>query len=186
MNGQTTEKTQPGLIHIYYGGGKGKTTAAIGLACRAAGRGRKVVFCQFMKGSETGEIIALTKLGVVIIRSADDHGFRWDMDAGRQSAFGELQRHLLSDAARTVTNPEDGRRPDLIVLDESLDALGSGLISEEDLRALLNVRPAEMELVFTGRKAPEWLEEMAGYITEMKKKKHPWDSGICARDGVEY
>jgi cob(I)alamin adenosyltransferase len=175
-----------GLIHIYYGGGKGKTTAAIGLACRAAGRGRKVVFCQFMKGAKTGEIAALEKLGVTILRAPESHGFVFEMDAAQQSAFAELQRGLLAELTGAAGNPEDGRTPDLIVLDEALDALLSGLISEEALRAFVDGKAAETELVFTGRTAPGWLEDAAGYITEMKKKKHPFDSGIVAREGIEY
>jgi cob(I)alamin adenosyltransferase len=186
MSEQIAKKIQPGLIHIYGGGGKGKTTAAIGLACRAAGRGRKVVFCQFMKGSETGEISALEKLGVTIIRSPGAHGFLYQMSAEQQSVFESLQQSLFADVTSALTNPEDGQRPDLIVLDEALDALLTGLISEETFRAFVDAKPAETELVFTGRQAPGWLEERADYITEMTKKKHPWDSGIVARKGIEY
>jgi cob(I)alamin adenosyltransferase len=185
MSEQTT-KNRSGLIHIYGGGGKGKTTAAIGLACRAAGRGRKVVFCQFMKGSETGEISALEKLGVTIIRSPEAHGFLYKMNEAQQTAFENLQQRLLADVTNCLAEPEDGRRPDLIVLDESLDALLTGLISEEAFRAFVDAKPAETELVFTGRQAPGWLEERADYVTEMTKRKHPWDSGIAARKGIEY
>ncbi|MDR0875247.1 MAG: cob(I)yrinic acid a,c-diamide adenosyltransferase [Clostridiales Family XIII bacterium] len=186
MSEQTMKKKQEGLIHIYCGGGKGKTTAAIGLACRAAGRGRKVVFCQFMKGSETGEISALARLGVTIVRSPEAHGFLYQMDAERQAAFETLQQSLLADVTNAMAKPEDGCPPELIVMDEALDALLSGLISEEALRTFVDERPKETELVFTGRQAPVWLEELAGYITDMTKKKHPWDSGIVARKGIEY
>ena len=181
-----TKEVKQGLIHIYCGTGKGKTTAAVGLACRAAGRGKKVIFCQFMKGSVTGEIAALEKLGVGIIRAPESHGFLYKMNEKQKTAFGALQQKLYLEIFGFMDNPSDEQAPSLIVLDEVLDALSAGLITEEDIRKLLSAKPADTELVLTGRAAPVWLEEQAGYITEMKKIKHPWDEGIAAREGVEY
>ena len=175
-----------GLIHIYYGDGKGKTTAAVGLACRAAGRGRKVIFGQFMKGSETGEIAALGKLDVEIIRAPESRGFLFNMDEEQRAEYGKFQRELYDDILNAVAASTDGDAYALVVLDEVLDILSAGFISEEDIRKLISTKSAETELVLTGRAAPEWLENQADYITEMKKIKHPWDEGIAAREGVEY
>ena len=181
-----TEVVGKGLVHIYFGKGKGKTTAAVGLACRAAGRGRKVIFCQFMKGSATGEIAALNKLGVDIIRAPESRGFLFNMDEEQRASYGQLQRDLFAQVLDAVSDLPEESAYDLIVLDEVLDILSADFIGTAEIRSLLERKPVGAELVLTGREAPEWLEEKASYITEMKKAKHPWDEGIAAREGVEY
>ena len=171
-----------GLIHLYIGDGKGKTTAAAGLAARAAGSGRRVVFAQFLKGSRTGETASLEALGVMVVRSGQDHGFCWDMDMDRREACRAEQSRIFAEAKEAA----EAAPTALLALDEALDAMAEGLLDEEGLRGFLARKPEGLELALTGRDAPDWLKEMAGYITEMKKIKHPYDRGIPARESVEY
>jgi cob(I)alamin adenosyltransferase len=191
------------LIHLYVGGGKGKTTAAVGLSARAAGRGKRVVFTQFLKGSETGEVSSLEALGVRVIRMKQNLGFVWTMDdaekaqcriaqtrlledARAAAAFGPDARGDASESAEGVEGVEGIAPAGVIVLDEALDAVDVGMLEEESLRAFVEELPATAELVVTGRAAPDWLVEKADYITEMQKVKHPYDRGILARTGIEF
>jgi cob(I)alamin adenosyltransferase len=175
------QKTDSGLLHLYIGDGKGKTTAAVGLTVRAAGRGKKTLFAQFLKSGETGELASLGKLGTRIIRSARRFGFTFQMDDTEKDCCGAEQRRILAEIAGAVQ--EEGW--DLLVLDEVLDALNSGLIGEAAFRSFLEALPPEPEIAITGRNPPAWLMEQADYITEMKKRKHPFDRGIPARTGIE-
>jgi cob(I)alamin adenosyltransferase len=170
-----------GLLHVYTGDGKGKTTAAAGLAVRAAGRGKKVLFAQFLKSGETGELTPLARLGVRIIRSDRRFGFTFKMDGQEKASCGAEQRRLLEE----ITGAVHQESFDLLVLDEALDALNAGLFDEAVFRSLVETRPAGLELVITGRNPPDWLMEQADYVTEMKKRKHPFDRGIAARIGIE-
>ena len=175
-----------GLIHLYIGDGKGKTTAAAGLAARAAGCGRRVVFAQFLKGSRTGEAASLEALGIRVVRSGQDYGFCWDMDVDRREACHAEQSRIFAEARDAVFVRAGAAPADLLALDEALDALAEDLLDEEELRAFIAGKPEGLELVLTGRDAPEWLKEKAGYITEMKKVRHPYDKGILARESIEY
>jgi cob(I)alamin adenosyltransferase len=176
----TTENN--GIIHIYRGNGKGKTTAAVGLACRALGRGRAVLFVQFLKSRETGEVASLATLGAQILRCQEQFGFVAQMTEDERAACRELHRKLLSEARLAMQES----RPALIVLDEVLDAVSLGMLAEDDLRELIAAKPAECELVCTGHVTLPWLEEQAGYITEMQKHRHPYNSGVAAREGIEF
>jgi cob(I)alamin adenosyltransferase len=173
-----------GLIHIYIGDGKGKTTASVGLAVRAAGRRRKVVFAQFLKGRKTGEVPSLKKLGVQVIRSAKNKGFYCSMNEEQRKEFRDEQLRLLEEVREAVFNAP--APVDLLVLDESLDTCDLNIIDEESLREFIMQKPEGMELVLTGRSAPDWLLEMADYVSEMKKHKHPYDQGINGREAIEY
>ena len=172
-----------GLIHLYTGDGKGKTTAAIGLAARAAGTGMKVVFGQVLKGRATGEVASLEALDVKVIRSDKKMGFVWQMNDEQKEEFKTEQQRLFDEIRDTVvSDPETG----LLVIDEVLDALSLSLIDEQQIRDIIETKPVELEVVFTGRAAPEWLIEKADYVTEMKKIKHPYDKGVKARRAIEY
>lgn len=170
-----------GLIHLYMGSGKGKTTAAVGLCARAAGRGKKVIFAQFLKGMESGEILSLEKLGVIIIRSSVRFGWLSQMDELVKTSCGEAQRELLRETAAALGDATGA----LVVLDEVLDALNAGMIDAETLRDFIEHRGAETELVMTGRNPPPWLLEKADYVSDVQKVKHPFDRGIKAREGIE-
>lgn len=170
-----------GLIHLYTGDGKGKTTAAAGLAARAAGYGRRVVFTQFLKGRRSGETSSLEQLGIRVVRSDRDFGFVWDMDDEEKRAFRDEQMRLLEETRRIIAD-----KADLLALDEALGALETGLLDEQELSRFIAQKPEGLELVLTGRNAPEWLVEKADYVTEMKKIKHPFDLGVSARKSIEY
>ena len=153
-----------GLVQIYYGDGKGKTTAAFGLAFRCAGWGRRVVIAQFLKSSPCGELTAAERFPTLtVLRSKGIHKFTFQMN----------------DEEKAV---EDAR---LLVLDEVIDAL-RGFLPQEELCAFLDERPAGLEVVLTGHSLPEALERRADYITHMVKEKHPYDRGVTARREIEF
>jgi len=172
-----------GLIHVYMGDGKGKTTAAIGLAVRAAGYGQRVVFGQMLKGRRTGEIASLEALGVIVIRSEKEMGFIWEMDDERKEAFKQEQIRLFAEIREAAFG---GAETGLLVFDEALDVIKMGMLDEQSVRDLLEKKPEKPEMVFTGRSGPEWFLEKADYVTEMKKIKHPFDLGIKARKAIEF
>jgi len=172
-----------GLIHIYYGDSKGKTTASVGLAIRAIGHGKRVLFTQFLKGSETGEIPSLDKLGVHIIRSEKNMGFLWKMSSSKIKDFCKEQERIFSKVKEAIS----GDKPfDVLVLDEALDAMESKMLDENVIREFIINKPAKLEVILTGRSAPRWLKEKADYVTEMKKHKHPFDKGIDGRKAIEF
>jgi len=173
------------MIHVYTGNGKGKTTAAFGLATRAAGHGRQVLFAQFLKGGrgESGEILAghASTLKMTVIRFAEVHP-RFDPTVDREELarkvaadFEEVRQEILQDIY------------DLVVLDEVDNCVSQGLLSVEPLLDLLAEKPERLELVLTGRGADPKVIECADYVTEMKKIKHPAETeGTPARKGIEF
>jgi cob(I)alamin adenosyltransferase len=172
-----------GLVHLYTGDGKGKTTAAIGLAVRANGQGRRVVIAQFLKGRDSGELRGLAALaGVAVFRLSRDYGFVRAMDA---SALEQVRREHDAILSR-VENLVAAGDCDLLVLDEATAACRHGLLDSGRLLRLLDARPRHAEVVLTGRDAPAALAERADYITEMRKVKHPFDRGVPAREGIEW
>lgn len=172
-----------GLLHIYTGAGKGKTTAAAGLALRAAGQGIPVVFLQFLKGGPSGEVEALARLpGVTVLRGKAGEKFASAMTPEEREKTRALQDGSLRRAIQMAREGKCG----LLVLDEVTAALKHDLVDEGLLRQLLEEPPPGVELVFTGRDAPGWLLERGDYVTEMKKLRHPYDRGITARRGIEY
>ena len=167
-----------GLVQIYYGDGKGKTTAAFGLAFRCAGWGRRVVIAQFLKSSPCGELTAAERFPTLtVLRSKGIHKFTFQ----KKAVVAENCRTLLRQAAE-LARAEDAR---LLVLDEVIDAL-RGFLPQEELCAFLDERPAGLEVVLTGHSLPEALERRADYITHMVKEKHPYDRGVTARREIEF
>lgn len=172
-----------GLIHIYTGDGKGKSTAAFGLALRAAGCGRRVMIVQFFKGRDCGELHALRQLPqVTVLRLEQDPGFFKYMDEDTRQQVRARHDALLSTAAQAA---REGRC-ELLILDEVISAYNTGALDRELLLELVRTKPEGLELVLTGRNAPEELTAAAHYVTEMRKIKHPYDSGIPAREGIEF
>ena len=170
-----------GLIHIYCGNGKGKTTAATGLAVRAAGFGKRVVFCQFFKNGSSSELKSLEKLeNITILGCKKSYGLYCNMDEEeKQNAekdYGELLEKALFEAEKA----------DLLVLDEAVSSCNHKMISEERLLEFLGNKPENLEVVLTGRNPSERLLSLADYVTEMKKIKHPYDKGTPARKGIEF
>ena len=160
-----------GLVQIYYGDGKGKTTAAFGLAFRCAGWGRRVVIAQFLKSSPCGELTAAERFPTLtVLRSKGIHKFTFQMNDEEKAVVAENCRTLLRQAAE---------------LAEVIDAL-RGFLPQEELCAFLDERPAGLEVVLTGHSLPEALERRADYITHMVKEKHPYDRGVTARREIEF
>ncbi len=172
-----------GLIHLYTGDGKGKTTAAIGLAVRAAGAGMKVVFAQFMKGRDTSELKSLSSLeGVTIVRNDEDLGWFKKNDKEQADRYTQVHNNILDEIETFIMNGEC----DVLILDEVTYPYNYGIIDKERLQALIKDKPEELEIVLTGRNAPEFMTEAADYLTEMKCHKHPYQQGIQARYGIEF
>ena len=169
-----------GLVQIYTGNGKGKTTAAFGLAMRAAGRGLGVLIVQFLKPSDGyGEQVACNRMGnITLVSMGLDHFVsKKPSDADIEAAHKALRRseELICSG-----------RYDVAVLDESINAVRLGLITSQELIESLERRPDHVEIVLTGRGMTPDLEEYADLVTEMRLVKHPFDKGIGARKGMEY
>lgn len=171
-----------GLIHLYIGDGKGKTTAAIGLCVRAYGAGKKVLFTQFLKGRETSELTPLRSLGVDVLRTDSVTKFWNTMNESERRECSENCFNLLAYAADAM---RDGRY-DLVVLDEVLDVVNLGIFTQEQLCSAFEERAASVEIVCTGRNPGRKLTDMADYISEIQALKHPYTRGVSARLGIEY
>lgn len=173
------------MIHIYYGEGKGKTTAAAGLALREAGWGNAVLFVQFLKSTPSGEIIAMEGIGnITVLRDNAPWAFSWNMDEDERSLAGERVASLLQKADKEIS----GGQWDMVVLDEVLGAWACGFLSQSCLlETMASFREeGRPELVLTGRKPFPDALAMADYATEMRKEKHPYDNRAQARKGIEY
>lgn len=175
--------TDKGLLHIYTGEGKGKTTAAIGLAVRAAGWGTPVLFVQFFKEDSvpSGEKEFFKRAGIELIRSNCRHPIFTKGRTDEAAIKAAIRGTFEAVAARLATNA-----PGLLVLDEVMACIKGGWLAAEEIIAFLRDRPAGVEVVLTGRDAPVELVQLADYVTEMLKIKHPFDAGAVARKGVEY
>jgi len=173
-----------GLIHIYYGDGKGKTTAALGLALRASGCGKSVVIVQFLKDWKCGELSPLAVLpGITVLR-------------GKSS--GAVFLHEMSDedriASKTIHDEnlmkaldlQKCGQCDMMILDEAIDAYNLGVLDTALFDGLIDSKPEQLELVITGHNPDARLLTQADYVTEMVKRKHPYDAGVTARQGIEY
>ncbi len=173
-----------GYVQIYTGDGKGKTTAALGLGLRAVGRGLKVIMIQFLKGTATGELEAVKKLWprFDIIRFAETKKFFWKLT-------DEEKAQLKAKTQREIKKLDEFMKDNVchvLILDEIMAAVHSGLVSQEQVCRIIDRKPKEMELILTGRDVPETIAERADLITEMRLIKHYIDQGVPAREGIEY
>ena len=178
---------EKGLVQIYTGDGKGKTTAAFGLALRAAGQGNKVLIYQFLKppSLDIGERFAL-QLGAVRIR-VEALDVPWDMSKSfeDEKAVSKI-KGAISEALERIAQTAEKRFYDVLILDEIVFCLSKGLAKLEDVKNIIDRRHPSVEIVLTGRDATDELIELADLVTEMKNIRHPFDKGTAARRGIEY
>lgn len=166
------------MLHIYHGDGKGKTTAAMGLALRMAGRGKRVVIAQFLKCEDSGERFALARLdGVELLPLPDCLPFTFELTPEQL----ERERKRYADMLVRLEDMRD--EADLLVLDEVCDAIDAGLVELDAVLSLLD--GCKGEAILTGRQGQVELLTRADYVTRMEKQRHPFDRGQTARVGVE-
>lgn len=171
-----------GYVQLYTGCGKGKTTAALGLALRASGHGIKTYIGQFMKGGGYGEEKAISMLKPYItIESFGKKGFV-HVREGANDEDVRLARYGLERIRQVILSGEYG----IVILDEVITAIFFGLLSKEEVLGLIREKPENVELILTGRYAPQEIIDASDLVTEMKEVKHYYSKGILARPGIEY
>jgi len=174
---------QKGLIHIYTGTGKGKTTAAVGLAARALGNELRVTYCYFLKEPELygyHELESLKKLGATVMGMSDGHPH-----FSKEDITEKLQTQM-KEALVFLTDYLKKQTVDLLIMDEILIAIRDGFLEEALLLDFIKQKPEGTELVMTGRGATKSLIEQADYVSEVNKIKHPYDHGLLSRPGIEF
>jgi len=168
-----------GYIHIYTGDGKGKTTAALGLAIRASGYGMKTYIGQFMKGQHYGELTALCDHPCITI---EQYG---DIECVHREEITQKHIDQAQQGLKKARKAMHSHQYDIIILDEINVAVWFDLIKAEDVLELLNERPKNVEFILTGRRAPEAFIEMADLVSDVKEIKHYYTRGVKARNGIE-
>ena len=171
------------MKHIYYGDGKGKTTAAIGLAVRAAGSKMKVLFVQFLKTEFSGErhILSHTE-NVTLTFCPLELKLTFEMDDKEKAQAAKIFKGIFDNAVTTALT----EKYDMVVLDEVFEAINAHMLSESEVYEFITNAPSSMEIVMTGHNPPQKFMDCADYITEFKKIKHPYDRGITGRIGIEF
>ena len=178
---------EKGLVQIYTGDGKGKTTAAFGLALRAIGQGNKVLIYQFLKppSLDIGERFALQISALKIRVEALD--IQWDMAKSLKDPKAiETAKTAIHEVLERLTETAEKRFYDILILDEIIYCISQGLAKVEDIKNLIEKRDSRVEIVLTGRGATQELIDLADLVTEMKNIKHPFQKGISARRGIEF
>ncbi|HDQ71009.1 MAG TPA: cob(I)yrinic acid a,c-diamide adenosyltransferase [Chloroflexi bacterium] len=181
MSNEASPETRVGLIQVYTGDGKGKTTAALGLALRAAGSGMCTYIGQFLKGRRYGELDSAPKLAPYV--TIEQYGLNAWVHV---DSVTPEQRAAAKEGLVKIHQALTGGEYDIVVADEINIALAFGLLTEEEVVALIESKPAQVELVLTGRQAPAAIVERADLVTEMREIKHPYQQGIQARAGIEF
>lgn len=173
--------TGTGRVHIYYGNGKGKTTAAVGLAVRAAGCGLRVLVFQFLKDNSSNERKILEAIpNITCLPGREPVKFISNMNGDERAELRHYNNKALDEIVK-FCGPFD-----MLFLDEALCAVNLQVLSEEKLISFIKHKPRGLEIVLTGPQITERLLEIADYVTEMKKIKHQFDLGRSAREGIEY
>ncbi len=172
-----------GCVHIYCGDGKGKTSAALGLAVRAAGRGRRVLLVRFLKHDDSGELNSLKTIPQITVFPCQKFfGFVFRMNDAQREEAALFYQEYFSSACREATV----ENYDIVIFDEIMAACNYGMVAEADVLRFLTARPEAMEVVLTGRQPSENLMNAADYISEVKMVRHPYVQGVPAREGIEY
>lgn len=173
--------TGTGRIHIYYGDGKGKTTAAMGQIMRAAGCGLKVLVFQFLKDNTSSERAVLEALPTVTCLPGKDYvKFYSQMSIDERTEAAHYNNKALDEIVK-FCSPFD-----MLLLDEALCAVKLGLLNEDKLLSFLEHKPKELEIILTGHEVSERMMGAADYVTKMCKVRHPYEKGVAARKGIEY
>lgn len=174
-----SKNSTKGYIHLYTGNGKGKTTAAIGLAVRSAGAGKKVFIAQFVKGMHYAELDSLKRFPEIEIK-------QFGLDCFIKQKPTEKDIEAARAGLNEVTAAIGNNSYNIVILDEICIALFYNLFGVDEVLSLLKNKPEQMEIVLTGRYAPNELIEISDLVTEMKEIKHYYTSGIQARKGIEF
>jgi len=169
-----------GTVQVYTGNGKGKTTAALGQALRALGHGQRVYMMQFMKAGATGEKCMARKLEGFVLVQCGRKGFVRKGKASRPDI-----RRAREGLARALRAMESGRH-DVVILDEVNPAMGAGLLTAREVVDVVAKKPCRVELILTGRGAPDAILHTADLVSEIREVKHPFRIGLRARPGVEF
>jgi cob(I)alamin adenosyltransferase len=174
-------KLEKGLVQVYTGNGKGKTSAALGLALRAIGRGLKVYVVQFIKGGfDYGELHVVDRLPNLTLKAFGRGKFIMSKPPEKEDV------RLAEEALKLAKEIIESREHDIVILDEINVALHLKLIELQDVVDIIKKKPKNVEIVLTGRNAPEEIIELADLVTELKEIKHPFSKGYEARKGIEY
>ena len=177
----TSNKLDQGFVQIYTGNGKGKSTAAIGQAVRAAGFGLKSYIAQFMKEYPYNELISLRHLSEwVIIEQFGGDAFVYKKELPGTEELEKAKNGLVTAKQKMLSNEYD-----LIILDEAIVAIYFKLIETKDLIEIIKLKPVNVELILTGRYCPDELIDLADLVTEMKEVKHYYQKNILSRKGIE-
>lgn len=172
-----------GLIHIYCGDGKGKTTASVGLAVRAAGCGMKVLFARFLKDEQSGELRILDRIPEIeVLHLHKSYGFYWTLSDGEK----EEVRNMYGGLWTEVCNKICSGAYDMLVMDEFMSAYHYEMIPHREAVEFLRHKPERLEVVLTGRDPADEIMELADYVSDIHKVRHPFDKNIAARKGIEY
>ena len=176
-------KKDLGLIHIYCGEGKGKTTCSVGLTVRASGYGLKTLFMQFLKSGDSSELKVLKSLdNVTVLGTKPIKKFSFQMTEEEKEETRQVNAQQFNDMLNML---EEAGDYNMLVLDECLGAIETGLLEESLIVDFLKNKPEHLEVVLTGRYPTDTLVELADYVSRIDKVKHPFDKGIPARAGIE-
>lgn len=171
------------MLHIYYGYGKGKTTASIGVAVRAVGANKRVLFAQFLKSDDSSERKVLSEMNnVMLLPCPERTKFVKDMSDEEKLQCKSYCRNIFNNCARMALSGNY----DMIVFDEIFSAIENNMLSESELFDFLANAPKNIEIILTGHNPSEKILSLGDYVTEMKKIAHPYDKGVVARKGIEY
>ena len=173
--------TGTGKIHIYYGNGKGKTTAAVGQIIRAAGSGLRVLVFQFLKDNSSSERVILEQIpNITCLPGREKIKFFNQMNGEEKAELKHYNTKALDEIVKFCTNF------DVLVLDEALCAIHLNVLSEEKIRSFLEHKPRGLEVILTGHEVSQDMLDLADYATMMMKVKHPYDRKVMAREGIEF
>ncbi|MFV0343763.1 MAG: cob(I)yrinic acid a,c-diamide adenosyltransferase [Anaerocolumna sp.] len=172
-----------GLIHIYCGDGKGKTSSALGLAVRAAGANKRVLIIRFLKNNDSGELNSLSYIpNITMISCEKSFGFFWNMTPEQKIEAKETYSNYLQETIQRVKKEQF----DVLVMDEVIATYNHEFVDQKEFVDFLSTKPEQLEVILTGRNPAKELLELADYVSNIQKVKHPYDIGIPARDGIEY